>query len=87
MHYSLGLLDILLLSACIMFFTIRKIRASKIFAFAIVSMLLPYAYLLMVPSPDGLPLIPFIGVVAMILYIIEKRFAGKVLNGTTIKKD
>lgn len=80
LHFRIGILDLLLVSAVIMFFATNGLHEFSLLALSILSLMLPFVYLLLVPSGDGIPLIPFIASTALVFQVIWIGSKGRKSN-------
>ena len=71
-HFILGSLDLLILSFAATFFLLKGFGKWQVLLFSIVSLQLPFLYVLAFQPSDGLPLIPFITACAMALLLLER---------------
>jgi hypothetical protein len=70
-HFRIGTLDIFVLSALVVFFAERGYKLYGVFFISLFAMLLPYAYSAIVRTSGGLPLIPFMELVAVTGYLLR----------------
>ena len=71
-HFILGSLDLLVLSFTATFFLLKGFGKWKVMSFSIVSLQLPFLYVLALQPSDGLPLIPFITACVAALLLLER---------------
>lgn len=82
-HFSLGSLDLLILSFAAIFFLMEGYGYWEVLAFSTVSLESPFLYVLALEPKDGLPLTPFITACAVALLLARgRRHRGQLLGGS-----
>jgi hypothetical protein len=72
-RFIIGGLDLLILSTAVMFFALREFTSWQVVVFGLASLVLPFLYLLVLPTNGGLPLLPFIAATSVVFWAIGKR--------------
>jgi hypothetical protein len=70
-RFILGSVDLFMLSAAVMVFALKGFTSWQVVVFGLASMLLPFVYLLILPTNGGLPLLPFIATTALVFWLIS----------------